>query len=349
MRIPVELGERSYEVVVGDGVSAELDAVIAPHVSGTRTVVVVTTEALRAFEWHGLSSSHRILEIVVPDGEAAKSLHVLEEVCEQLSRANVSRHDVIVGYGGGAVTDLAGFVAASYLRGIGLVQVPTSLVGQVDAAIGGKTGVNLATGKNLVGAFYQPWAVLCDSRPLATLPEREVRNGLGEVAKCALLRRRHAHELDAVGEAELRHDAIALKAEVVSGDEREGGRRALLNYGHTLAHAIEAVALEGGDLDIRHGEAVAIGLNFASRLARRLGRVGDESVANHEATLAHFGLAGSLPRGLSVDFLMDAMLRDKKADHNLTFVLDGPRGPEVVPGVASEAVRDELVAFGGEL
>ena len=217
----------------------------------------------------------------------------------------------------------------------------------VDAAIGGKTGVNLATGKNLFGAFHQPLAVLCDDDFLATLPPREVANGYGEVAKCCLLRQRPAASLSAVGVSALIHDAIALKADIVSADEKESGARALLNYGHTLAHAIEALAIDGAELDIRHGEAVAIGLMFAARLAEALGRIDRAAVENHRATLEFFGLSGELPERLSVDGLLDAMARDKKAHHDFTFVLDGVNGPEVVSGVPREVIYEQLLAAGG--
>jgi 5-deoxy-5-amino-3-dehydroquinate synthase len=219
-----------------------------------------------------------------------------------------------------------------------LVNVPTTLLGQIDAAIGGKTGVNLPEGKNLVGAFWQPAAVVCDTETLATLPPREYLSGCGEMAKYHFLGGQDLGGLD------LDHRVarcVEIKAAVVSGDEREGGRRALLNYGHTLAHALETV----GAYDLRHGEAVGIGLVFAARLAHRLGRIDAGRVAEHEAVVRGYDLPVRLPGSPDPDALIDVMARDKKAVDGLTFVLDGPAGVEVVAGVPVEEVKAELDAF----
>jgi 5-deoxy-5-amino-3-dehydroquinate synthase len=206
----------------------------------------------------------------------------------------------------------------------------------VDAAIGGKTGVNLPEGKNLVGAFWQPSAVLCDIDTLQSLPPREYRSGLGEMAKYAFLGVDHLRDLplDAAVAA-----CVQAKADVVGADEREGGRRALLNYGHTLAHALETT----GNYDLRHGEAVGVGLVFAGRLAYRLGRVSAERAAEHEELVASYGLPTRVPPGRDVAELVAVMGRDKKATSGgLTFVLDGPQGLEVVAGVAEAAVLATL-------
>src|ERR1700690_2582012 len=267
MNVAVELGERSYDVVLGVGARHRLAELIAERAPRARVAVIVTTPLIAAQPWFDVASGIEQRVLTVVDGEAAKSLDVLETLLEEVAQFELSRSDVIVGVGGGALTDLAGFAAASYLRGIALVQVPTSLVGQVDAAIGGKTGVNLPSGKNLVGAFHQPIGVLCDFETILTLPERERLGGLGEVAKCWLLEGGFAAELADVSLHDLIVMSVKLKAAIVSTDEHEGGRRALLNYGHTLAHALEKVALARGQDELRHGEAVAIGLAFAVRLA----------------------------------------------------------------------------------
>jgi 5-deoxy-5-amino-3-dehydroquinate synthase len=347
MTLRVHLGDRSYDVVTGAGARHSLATTIASVAPRASLVGVITSEAVHALGWDDVDTGLTRVTVVVPDGDVAKTLSQAERVATELSRHSLSRHDVIVTVGGGAVSDLGGFVAAAYLRGISVIHLPTTLVGQVDAAIGGKTGVNLPTGKNLFGAFHQPLAVLCDDDFLATLPPREIANGYGEVAKCSLLRRRSAETLATLPMSDLVRDAIALKAEIVSADEREGGSRALLNYGHTLAHAIEALVIDGNDLDIRHGEAVAVGLMFAAQLAEALGRIDNRGVENHRATLQHFGLRGELPSGLLVDELVDAMARDKKAHHDFTFVLDGPVGPEVVAGVPRDVIIELLVAAGG--
>jgi 5-deoxy-5-amino-3-dehydroquinate synthase len=244
----------------------------------------------------------------------------------------------VVAVGGGIVTDTAGFAAAVYHRGVAVVHVSTTLLGQIDAAIGGKTGVNLPEGKNLVGAFWQPSAVLCDTELLATLPPREFRSGQGELAKYHFL---GGGELDALPLAQQVAACVAIKAEVVAGDERESGRRAILNYGHTLGHAIEIA----GDHGLRHGEAVAVGLIFAAELAVRLGRIDAQRVAEHRRVVAAYDLPGSLPHGLATSELIELMGRDKKALDGITFVLDGPDGVESVTGVDTEVIAAAIDAI----
>ncbi len=348
MRVAVNLGERSYDIVVASGARHELADVIAQRVPDARAACVIVPSSLRAQPWCDLETGLDTTYIEIPEGESAKSLTNLESVCDALVRSGLSRRDVIVGVGGGVATDLAGFAAAVYLRGVAVVHVATTLLAQVDAAIGGKTAVNLTAGKNLVGAFHQPAGVLCDLDVLDTLPPREVVCGQGEVAKAWLLLGRGAEELRAASREEWIGASVALKADIVSDDEREGGRRALLNYGHTLAHAIEAHALAGHPLDILHGEAVSIGVAFAVRLAHRLGRVNDGVVVAHDDVLSVWGLPKELPTGLRADDLLAAMYRDKKAHHDLTFVLPGERGFDVVPGVPSHTVRDTLLSFGAQ-
>jgi 5-deoxy-5-amino-3-dehydroquinate synthase len=342
--VPVELGERRYDVLVGDGVTAELGEVVARTVPVARRAAVVTEASLvdvlppldpgLPFELH-----------VVEGGEAAKVLGSVEQLCRAFARQGLARGDVVVAAGGGVVTDVAGFAAATYHRGTPYVNVATSLLAQVDAAIGGKTGVNLPEGKNLVGAFWQPSAVLCDTALLATLSPREWACGRGEMAKYAFL-------ADGTPDASILDEPLdeqvarcaRIKAEVVSADEREGGRRMVLNYGHTLAHALEAAAFDGGDL--RHGEAVAIGLIFAALLARRLGRIDDDRVALHRQVVGGFDLPAALPAGSDGDTLLRFMARDKKAHDDLTFVLDGPNGVEAVRGVAEADVVATLAEMG---
>jgi 5-deoxy-5-amino-3-dehydroquinate synthase len=231
---------------------------------------------------------------------------------------------------------VAGFAAASYHRGISVVHVPTTLLGMIDAAIGGKTGVNLPQGKNLVGAFWQPSGVICDLDTLATLPEREVRCGNGEMAKYHFLTGDDLAALDL--EARVAR-CVEIKAEVVASDERESGRRAILNYGHTLAHALEIASGH----EIAHGEAVSIGLIFAARLAERLGRIESARVAEHlDVVGGLYGLQTDIPHVGSADELLALMFRDKKAIDGLTFVLDGPNGVELVADIDPAIVRDVL-------
>jgi 5-deoxy-5-amino-3-dehydroquinate synthase len=289
---------------------------------------------------------------VIGDGEKAKSMSTVEDLCSGFAEFGLTRADLVVGVGGGVVTDVAGFAAAVYHRGVAVAHVATTLLAQVDAAIGGKTGVNLPEGKNLVGAFWQPVAVICDTEVLSSLPPREYRSGLGEMAKYAFLGVPGLAEMDL---EEAVACCVECKASFVAGDERETdvltggtevrgaassqGGRALLNYGHTLAHALETT----GKYDLRHGEAVAVGLVFAASLARRLGRIGDERVGEHRRIVAAYDLPSALPAGADFVALTAVMGRDKKVTGGgLTFVLDGPEGLEVVQGVPEAAVLATL-------
>jgi 5-deoxy-5-amino-3-dehydroquinate synthase len=278
---------------------------------------------------------HEVLTI--GRGEEHKTLATVEDLCRRFARSGLTRADCVVAVGGGMVTDVAGFAAAIYHRGIAVVHVPTTLLGMVDAAIGGKTGVNLPEGKNLTGAFWPPAAVLCDTDLLASLPEREWRCGNGEMAKYHFLT---GDDLLALPLEERIARCVAIKAAVVAADPQERtGQRATLNYGHTLGHALEVA----GRFDLRHGEAVAIGLIFAAELAAELGRIDANRVDEHLAVIDAYGLDARLPAGVDHDELLTLMARDKKAVAGLTFVLDGGRGVELVTGVEPAAVRAALV------
>ena len=346
--VPVELGDRRYDVLVGGGVRHRLAEVVADRVPTAARAAVVTQAAIGVTVDPGLPFE----QFIVPDGERAKSLAVVEDLCRSFAKSGVSRADVIVAVGGGVVTDLAGFAAATFHRGTAYVNVATTLLGQVDAAVGGKTGVNLPEGKNLVGSFWQPRAVLCDTEVLGTLPPREWASGRGEMAKYAFLggvidrgSEPDASLLDLPLEEQVAR-CVAIKAEVVASDEREGNRRMLLNYGHTLAHALEAAAFDpDAGWDLRHGEAVAVGLVFAGQLAQRLGRIDARRESLHRTVVGGFDLAGQLPRDADPERLVSFMARDKKAHHDLTFVLDGPNGVEVVRGIDRAEVLATLAAM----
>jgi 5-deoxy-5-amino-3-dehydroquinate synthase len=316
------------EVTVGAGARTCLGAAVP---AGVQRVVVVTQDGVPSVD---VPVPHEVA--VIGDGEAHKTLATVEDLCRRFSRFGLTRADAVVAVGGGMVTDVGGFAAATYHRGIAVVHVPTTLVGMVDAAIGGKTGVNLPEGKNLVGAFWPPAAVLCDTDLLATLPEREWRCGHGEMAKYHFLT---GDDLLALPLDERIARCVAIKTAVVAADPHERtGRRATLNYGHTLGHALEIAA----DFDLRHGEAVAIGLVFAAELALELGRIDAARVAEHRRVVKSYGLDATVPAGLDPDELLVLMGRDKKVAGGLTFVLDGPNGVELVPGVDPAAVRAVL-------
>lgn len=331
--VEVPLGVRSYDVVVGDGARHHLPAVLPP---GVRRAAVVTQAGVGVSVDPGCES--RVF--VIGDGETAKSMATVENLCSQWAQWGLTRGDVVVAVGGGLVTDVAGFAASVYHRGVPVVFVATTLLAQIDAAIGGKTGVNLPEGKNLVGSFWQPTAVLCDTEVLRTLPDREVRNGFGELAKYRFLglATEGATSIEDPALPETVAACVAIKAAVVADDERESGRRAILNYGHTLAHALE---IDGG-FDLRHGEAVAIGLVFAARLGHALGRIDADAVNRHVDVVAGYGLPTTLPLGARPADLVALMARDKKAIDGLTFVLDGAHGVEPVSGVAVETVTRVL-------
>ena len=344
IRVDVPLGDRSYPVLVGAGARHELAPVLRESklTAGAQRAAVVTQPGIGVDVDPGIP--FEIFEI--PDGEQAKELASIGELCSGFARFGLTRRDVVVGVGGGVVTDVAGFAAAVYHRGVAVVHVATTLLGQIDAAVGGKTGVNLAEGKNLVGAFWQPAAVLCDTEVLDTLPERELRAGLGELAKYHFIGSPAAQRWLAKSGgnlAELPIDervaaCVAIKAEVVASDETEGGRRALLNYGHTLAHALEIE----GRFDLRHGEAVAIGLRYAAEVARQLKRIDDDRVAEHERILEGYGLSWKLPHDVDHAEIVELFGRDKKATADITLVLDGPDGLEVVVGIDVKVLRNAL-------
>ncbi|MGA3214467.1 MAG: 3-dehydroquinate synthase family protein [Acidimicrobiales bacterium] len=343
IRVRVDLAERGYDVLVGPGVRGELPAFIP---AGARRASVVTQAGIGVEVDPGV-----VFEVMtIPGGERAKSLATVEEICRFMARTGMHRGDVVVAVGGGVVTDVTGFAASSYHRGIGVVHVPTTLLGQVDAAVGGKTGVNLPEGKNLVGSFWQPLAVLCDTETLSSLPGREWRSGHGEMAKYAFL---GVEDLDSLELCDQVARCVALKAEVVAEDEREGGRRIVLNYGHTLAHALEAAGLASEDslspaTELRHGEAVGIGLVFAAEVAYSMGRIPRSRVERHRQVVAGYDLPTELPPGTDLGELVSFMARDKKADGAMTLVLDGPDGVEPVRDVSPELVAEALQELRGE-
>jgi 3-dehydroquinate synthase len=325
-------GAVPYEVVIGPGASAELGLVLA----GTGKAAVVHAPPLAAMAGAAVetlqSAGVAAEAVVVPDGEAAKTAEVAAGLWEEFGRLGLTRSDAVVGIGGGAVTDLAGFAAATWTRGVRVVQVPTSLLGMVDAAVGGKTGINTAAGKNLVGAFHPPAAVLADTDSLAGLPEAEFRAGLAEVVKCGFIADAEILRLlaeDPTGRrdtAELIERAVRVKAEAVGEDLYDTGRREFLNYGHTLGHAIERVE----DFGWRHGEAVAVGLVFAAELAGQAGLLDRADVDRHRELVERMGLptryAGNWPT------LQSVMRLDKKArGASLRFVvLDGLGNPTIL-------------------
>lgn len=336
--VRVELGDRSYAIAIGTRILGSVREFVPPGVS---KVAILTQANIPHIPDMGELETRIFM---VPEGEGAKSMAVAADLAEGIADFGLSRSDLVLAVGGGVVTDLAGFVASVYYRGIRYMNVATTLLAQVDAAIGGKTGVNLPAGKNLIGSFWQPSAVICDVATLATLSGRELRSGLGEMAKYEFLGSGRL-EKDDLESAVAR--CAAIKAAFVSGDEREGGARAILNYGHTMGHALEALGLAGRGEHLYHGEAVAIGLIFAAHLAEVLGRIGPEDLGLHYDVVTRMGLPDRLPDGVDVEDTFPFLERDKKAMGSITFVLRSPGSEalEVVRGIERDDIRRAWAAM----
>jgi 3-dehydroquinate synthase len=354
--VHVDLGSRSYRVDVGPGLLKNLGAVADERFGDRKTCVVITDSKVGPFyaatALESLKTAGRqVTLITVPSGEASKSLIVAEQVCGEMARSGLDRKSFVVALGGGVIGDLGGFCASIYQRGIPYIQVPTTVLSQVDSSVGGKTGVNLPDAKNMVGAFHQPAHVIADTDTLSTLPKREFNEGFAEIIKHACIR--DAAMLPLVDEiaagmgdlAELIRRNIAIKARVVEEDEFETtGTRALLNFGHTLGHAIEAAAGYG---KLLHGEAISLGLRTAAVLSARLSGLGQGDVERIVTLLKRF----ELPTVLSPDFESDEVLRiakmDKKFDQGrIRFVLLRSLGEAFVSKeVSEEHLREALAAI----
>jgi len=357
--VNVPLGERGYDIAIGRGLMAELGRRIAALRPGAAVAIVsdevVAARYLAPAETALTAAGVRASRVVVPAGEASKSWRVLENVCEQLLAARIERGDLVVALGGGVVGDLAGFAAAIVRRGIAVVQVPTTLLAQVDSSVGGKTGINSVHGKNQIGAFYQPVLVIADTALLDTLPAREFRAGYAEVVKYGLIGDAgffawlEANWRDVLAGGPAREHAIATscraKAITVANDERESGERALLNLGHTFGHALEAAA--GFSDRLLHGEAVAIGMALAFAFSARRGLLAPAETARVERHLAAVGLP-TKPSDVALewpgaDALMALMAQDKKARRGkLTLILARGIGASFV---APDADPAEVRAF----
>ena len=353
-------GASPYDVVVGHDVLDELPALLGPEVRRVALLHDGDLTSLSAGVQAALQAGgYEVTSVpLVPPGEASKSYAVAERCWELLGEAGFTRSDVVVTFGGGATTDLGGFVAATWLRGVRVVHVPTTLLGMVDAAVGGKTGINTGAGKNLVGSFHEPAGVLCDLDLLDTLPPGELASGMAEVVKCgfiadpeilALVESGPAEGLQAPSPVlrELVERAIRVKVDVVVADLKETGGsnghpgREALNYGHTLAHAIE----RGTDYRTRHGEAVALGMVFVAEVARLTGHLDDETAARHAAVLSEVGLATRLEPSpgdrLSFEEVLGTMRVDKKArGAQLRFVvLEGLARPTILTDPDEQVLR----------
>jgi 3-dehydroquinate synthase len=355
-RVRVELGERSYDIVIGDGLLSRAGEFLQGLSLGKRGVIITDSNVRPLFAKSLRGKLKRAgfetKLLAIPAGEESKSLRQANRLFGKLPALGLDRQSFVVALGGGVVGDLAGFVAATYLRGLPLVQVPTSLLAQVDSSVGGKVGVNLPEGKNLVGAFYQPRLVLADTATLKSLPERELRAGFAEVIKHGAIRDAEffawlERERDRV--FRLEPDAVAhvvrrcceIKAGVVSADERESGLRAILNFGHTIGHAMEALADYVGLL---HGEAIAMGMCCAARLSVKRAGLSEEEATRLRELIAASGLPVRLGEKYRVEELLEAMSIDKKARAGkLRFVLLKRLGEPIVTDAVTDADIEEVV------
>lgn len=336
----VDLGDRSYPIYIGARLLEGPD-LLAPHISGKR-VCIVTDDTVAPLYLPALETAlaaYQITRVVLPTGEAFKNWATLQQIFDALLGERHDRKTTLIALGGGVIGDMTGFAAACYQRGVNFIQIPTTLLSQVDSSVGGKTGINHPAGKNMIGAFYQPQAVLIDTSSLQTLPEREISAGLAEIIKYGLIRdaefldwlernmaRLRALDSDLVTEAIMR--SCAIKAEVVAADEREGGVRAILNLGHTFGHAIETHQGYGSWL---HGEAVGAGMVMALDLSARLGWIDVQQFERGRRIIAAAGLPVAPPESMTVDDFRRLMAVDKKVlDGQLRLVLLRSLGEAIV-------------------
>lgn len=325
-QLHVDLGRRSYPIYIGSGLLSKKE-LIAPHIKGTEALIVTNEtvaplylECLEAT----LGSLKKLHRLILPDGEKYKTLDTMGTIYDALMSQRHSRETTLIALGGGVVGDITGFAAATYQRGVNFIQIPTTLLSQVDSSVGGKTGVNHSLGKNMIGAFYQPIAVVADIDTLDTLPNRQYRAGLAEVVKYGLIADRDFYYWlrDRVAAINARDPLVLMdmierscgnKAKVVARDEREANIRAILNLGHTFGHAIETLEQYRGLL---HGEAVAVGMAMALDLSRRLGWLDESVVEEAISFLQALGLPVTVPSGIGADDLLETMAMDKKVSAN---------------------------------
>jgi 3-dehydroquinate synthase len=356
--ITVGLGERSYRILFGADNLNETGAICRDLTLGNNVAVVTnpTIGALYAEQVRGslVAAGFSVHIVEIPDGEEFKNIDTLQVIYDRLIASGLDRGSFIVALGGGVVGDIAGFSAATYLRGIPFVQIPTTLLAQVDSSVGGKTGINHEKGKNLIGAFYQPVSVLIDVSTLDTLPQREYLSGMAEVIKYGIALDGDLFDLIfANASMLLARDRSCLlktiqrccevKASIVAQDERESGLRAVLNYGHTFGHAVETLT---GYRSYTHGEAVAIGMIQAAKISERLGYSGSAETGRIVGLIGELGLPTDLPR-FSAAAYTDALLRDKKIrDKGLSFVFNKGIGDYVIDRVTDIAPLLEIAGIG---
>jgi 3-dehydroquinate synthase len=352
-KIRVELGTRSYDIIIGRGLLKDVGKILRTFDFSSK-MALISNPTVYGFYGKEVSAAIRasgndLTEVLIPDGEEYKSLADTEKIYEAMLKAKLDRKSALIALGGGVIGDITGFAASTYMRGIDFIQVPTTLLAQVDSSVGGKTGVNHPLGKNMIGAFWQPRLVWIDTATLDTLPRREFLSGLGEVIKYGVIwdeefftyletTRDKIIKLDSTALTYIIRRSCEIKGEVVSKDERESGLRAVLNYGHTIGHAIETITSYKKYL---HGEAVAIGMYMEAKLSHQLGIIDSKAVARIKALIDSFELPSEMPDEIEMDDLVNKMQIDKKTiSGKMHFVL-----PETVGSVKihSEITADDII------
>jgi 3-dehydroquinate synthase len=355
-KIRVELGERSYNIMIGSGRLKDIGRIFEKFEFSNKAALIsnptvydlygkTVSESLRA-------SGYALTEVLLPDGEEYKSLASTEKIYEALLKAKLDRKSALIALGGGVIGDITGFAAATYMRGIDFIQIPTTLLAQVDSSVGGKTGVNHPLGKNMIGAFWQPRLVWVDTATLETLPRREFLSGLGEVIKYGVIwdedffayleaNRDKILRLDKEALTHIISRSCEIKSEIVSKDERESGLRAILNYGHTIGHAVETLT---GYKKYLHGEAVAIGMHMEARLSQKLGLIENNTVAKIKVLIDSYELPSKMPAEIQINDLVEKMWIDKKTvGGKMHFVLPEEVGAvRIHSGVAPEDIKKLL-------
>lgn len=360
--IRVNLGPMSYDISVAPGNLDRLGSLMSSLKLGKKALLVSNPEILAHYGQRAIASlenaGFQVSSVVLPAGEQYKTLSTVQSIYNSALEHRLERSSTMIALGGGVIGDMTGFAAATWLRGINVIQVPTSLLAMVDASIGGKTGVNHPQGKNLIGAFHQPRLVVIDPEVLTTLPAREFRAGMAEVIKYGVIwdkqlfeRLEEADNLHSIDDlsGELLTEIIVRscqsKADVVSKDEKESGLRAILNYGHTIGHGVESLT---GYLELVHGEAVAIGMVAAGKIAVKMQLWGDDSDRRQELLIKKAGLPVHLPQGLKIDEIIDILQTDKKVkDGQVRFILPREIGTVTISDrVPSQTIADVLATMG---
>lgn len=355
-KVRVKLGERSYDICIGSNILGEIGARLKSFKTSPKIAIISNPAVFNLYGKKVLTSMKKagfdVKTVIIPDGEKYKDINTVQKIYGELLKHRLDRKSALIALGGGVIGDITGFVASTYMRGIDYIQIPTTLLAQVDSSVGGKTGVNHKLGKNMVGTFYQPKLVWIDIDTLKTLPKRELVAGLSEVIKYGVIRDKklfdfledNMRKISYLDKNALHHiikHSCEIKAEVVSKDEREAGLRAILNYGHTIGHAIETVT---GYKKFLHGEGVAIGMHLEAKIAEIMGFLKIHDVLRIKALINSYGLPSEMPKNLNINYLMSSMKLDKKAvAGELKFILPERIGRvRIKKGISIDNIKPAL-------